>query len=141
MDYKILAYILVGKLQTYSNLLMHQSQTAYLPGHFMGTNICKVQDIITDIHNTKSGQVVFFLDFKKAFDSIDHTFLSLLLIRMKFPKIFIAWIMLLYNGAVSNVWNNGWLSQDIKLSNGVRQGYLFSYLLFNLVSQVLIYYL
>ena len=49
--------------------------------------------------------------------------------------------MLLYNGVVSNVHNNSWLSQDIKLSCGVRQGYPFSCLLFNLVSQVLIYYL
>ncbi len=141
MDYKILAYVLVGKLQAYSELLMHQSQTAYLLGHFMGTNICKVQDIITDIYDTKSSQVVFFLDFKKVFDSVDCTFLSLLLIRMKFPKTFITWIMLLYNGAVSNVQNNGWLSQDIKLFHGVRQGCPFSCLLFNLVSQVLIYYL
>ena len=60
---------------------------------------------------------------------------------MKFPKQFIAWIILLYNGAVSNVQNNGWLSQDIKLSHGVRQGCPYLCLLFNLVSQVLIYYL
>ena len=96
VDYKILTYILSGKLQNYSDLLIHLSQTAYLPSHFMGTNICKVQDIITDIHNIKSGKVVFFLDFRKAFDSVDHTLLSLLLVRMKFPKSFITWIILLY---------------------------------------------
>ena len=48
---------------------------------------------------------------------------------------------MLYNRAGLNVHNNGWLSQDIKLSCGVRQGCPFSCLLFNLLSQVLIYYL
>ncbi len=65
VDYKILAYVLVGKLQAYSDLLIHQSQTAYLPGHFMGTNICKVQDIITDIHMPSLIKLFSFWTLKK----------------------------------------------------------------------------
>ncbi len=39
MDYKILAYILVAHLKTCVDNLIHPSQTAYLPGKFMGTNV------------------------------------------------------------------------------------------------------
>ena len=83
-------------MKTCIDNLIHPSQTAYLPGKFMGTNVKQVQDIISDIHKGQSRKVVFFLDFHKAFDSVSHYFLTCLLVRIGFPESFIKWILLLY---------------------------------------------
>ncbi len=50
-DYKILAYVLTARLQPSFENVIHSSQTAYLKGKFIGTNICKVQDAITLIQD------------------------------------------------------------------------------------------
>ncbi len=49
--------------------------------------------------------------------------------------------MLLYNTACSKVQNNGWILACFTLGRGVRQGCPLSCHLFNLVSQITIYYL
>ncbi len=41
-DYKILAYVLTSRLQPSFATVIHSSQTAYLKGKFIWTNICKV---------------------------------------------------------------------------------------------------
>ncbi len=83
--------------------------------------------------------VVLFLDFKKAFDSISHTFLFCLLEQMGFPIEFVTWIRILYKDAVSCIKFKNWLTPMFDLNCGVRQGCPISYHLFNLVGQVLIY--
>ncbi len=60
-----------------------------------------------------------FLDFRKAFDSVSHAFLSILMIHMGFPPHFVVWIQLLYVNAGLVVQNHGWLSEQFALGRGV----------------------
>ena len=60
---------------------------------------------------------------------------------MGFPPAYVTWVILLYRSAESTVRNRGWFSVVILLGHGVRQGCPLSCHLFNLVSQVTIYYL
>ncbi len=113
IDYKILAYVLMARLKPALDDLIHPSQTAYLPGKFISTNIWKIQDAIdfTRIHDKQ--WVVLFLDFCKAFDSISHLFLYILLHSIGFSGSYIAWIALLYCQAESMARNKGWFLQKI----------------------------
>ncbi len=106
---------------------------------FIGTNIGSVQDIITNLPS--SGTVVLFLDFKKAFDSVNHLFLFSLMLHMGFPPDYVAWVTLLYNQALSVVRHCNWLTKPFSLCRGIRQGCPLSCHLFNIVRQVLIYHL
>ena len=63
------------------------------------------------------------------------------MMQMGFPPAYVTWVMLLYSNAESTVRNRGWFSTVIPLGHGVRQGCPLSCHLFNLVSQVTIYYL
>ncbi len=141
VDYKILAYVLTAHLIPHLNKVIHSSQTAYIPGRFIGMNICKVQDIIDFAENNNKQWVILFLDFQKAFDSVSHLFLMMLLRMMGFLAEYTTWILLLYTNASSMVINKGWLLSKFSLSRGVRQGCLLSCHLFNLVGQVTVYYL
>lgn len=46
VDYKILAYVLTVRLSICFEEVYHPSQTAYIPGRFIGTNIHKMQNVI-----------------------------------------------------------------------------------------------
>ncbi len=84
-DYKILAYVLMNRLETHLPFLISPQQTAYMRGHFIGTNIRSVQDFIDHTVEMDADHVVLFLDFQKAFDSVSHVFLQTLLKHIRLP--------------------------------------------------------
>ncbi len=49
VDYKIQVYVLTARLQSTFPSLIYSSQMVYLKGHFLSTNIQKVQDAINYI--------------------------------------------------------------------------------------------
>ena len=85
--------------------------------------------------------MVLFLDFRKAFDSVNHLFLITLLANIGLPAEFILWVSILYGNSQSIVRYKNWLTAAFPLKRGVRQGCPLSCHLFNLVGQVLIYLL
>ena len=76
------------------------------------------------------GGMLLFLDFEKAFDIVDHTFMLDVLDRMAFPVEFLNWIKLSYSSAKSSVRINNINSKALNLNSGVRQGCPISPLLF-----------
>ena len=77
--YKILAYILTMQLEDHLTDIISVNQTAYMKGHFIGCNICSIQDVIHYFSQYNLSHLVLFLNFKKAFNSVDHEFLFYLL--------------------------------------------------------------
>ncbi len=61
-----------------------------MEGHFISTNIRSVQDFIDYSVEMDSSHLVLFLDFHKAFDSISHQFLLLLLKHIGLPEWYVA---------------------------------------------------
>ncbi len=128
-NYKILAYILTMYLEELLPSVIHPNQTAYMKSHFIGTNIHSVQDVIS--HKTNSnGSIVLFLDFHKAFNSVNHVFLFTLLLHMGFPPEYVAWVSLLYTNAVSIVKHKNWLTAPFPLCHSVCQGCPLSFVQF-----------
>ena len=66
VDYKILAFALAARIQNVISALINPDKIAYLQNKYIGTNITLISDVIK-----KGGNgLLFFLDFKTAFDSI-----------------------------------------------------------------------
>ena len=139
-DYKILAYILMNCLSPHLSDVISVNQTAYMHGHFIGTNIRSVQDTMAHFAKHSLVSLILFLDFK-AFDSVPHQFLFILLEKIGLPLDFISWVKIMYTDVSSSVCHNNWLSPSIMLEHGVCQGCPLSCHLFNLSSQVLIFHL
>ena len=81
--------------------------------------------------------MIFFSDFEKAFDSINHDYLFKSLKHFNFSEDFIKWIKLFYSNARSCVTNNGFLSRFFPIQRGVRQGCPLSPYLFILCIELL----
>ena len=62
------------------------------------------------------------IDFEKAFDSLDWTFLNKALSAFNFGQSFIKWVNTFYSNIQSCVMNNGFSSVHFDVMRGVRQG-------------------
>lgn len=88
------------------------------------------------VHNDLDG-ILLFLDFEKAFDSIEYNFMFKTLEKFNFGSKFIGMIKTLYNKPTFKLKNNGWMSKPCTMQRGIRQGCPVSALLFILVLEIL----
>ena len=136
-DYKILAKVLCKRLKYVIDKLISHEQTGYLKRRSAMQNLRLVQDIIEYCEHNDIPGILLFLDFKKAFDCIDHQFLFHVLHKFNFKESFIGWVRTIYTNAVGSVVNNGWVSQKFEVQRGIRQGCPLSALLFILVAEIM----
>ena len=74
--------------------------------------------------------MVALLDFEKAFDRVDHSYLLQVLRHYGFPTAFVDMVRVIYSGRRSNILVNGHLSSSFHIKRGVLQGDPLSPLLF-----------
>ena len=66
--------------------------------------------------------MLLFIDFEKAFDSLEWAFVNRTLQYFNFGPSLTNWIRTFYNNIESCVLNNGWSSNFFNLQRCVRQG-------------------
>ena len=88
------------------------------------------------MENNSKG-LLLFLDFEKAFDSVELNFLFKVLEKFNFGDDFIGRIKLLYNKPIFRIKNNGWISKTCNMNRGIRQDCPISALLYLFVAEIL----
>ena len=81
--------------------------------------------------------IAIFLDFRKAFDTVEWGYLKAALQRFNFGPDILNWFDVIYNNASSCVLHNGHASEFFILQRGVRQGLPLSGLLFVIGNELL----
>ena len=110
-------------MKTVLPTIIHQDQVGYLKGRRQIADAVRaIADTIhyTDIKNNPG--LLLFLDFRKAFDTINFEYILKCLKHFNFGSSFIKWVQVLYNCAESCVTNSGISSAYFKIERGVRQG-------------------
>ena len=116
---------------------MNYDQVGYIKGRYIGENVRIVEDMMFYTSKNNIPGFMVLIDYEKAFDMVKWDFLLRTQTTFNFGLNFIKWIRLLYNNISSYTMNNGYLSRNIKLSRGIRQGCPISALLFVLVAEML----
>ena len=116
--------------------IIKSDQTAYVYGRFIGESTRLISDIMEVTRSLDLEGYLLTMDIQKAFDSVSHEFLLLVLENAGFGPNFISWIKLILLNQKSSVFNGGESTGYFNLGRGCRQGDPISAYLFIMVIEV-----
>ena len=116
--------------------IVSEDQTC-IPGRNIAKSLHTLNDVIRYGNSKNTQAAILFLDQEKAFDRVSHEFLLKALRHLNFGDYFVSWVKIMLTDVTSEIKVNGFLSEDIDISRGVRQGDPLSALLYVLIAEVL----
>ncbi|XP_065629558.1 uncharacterized protein LOC112003977 [Quercus suber] len=139
MVYKIVTKIIVAKLRPHVNKLVCPIQSAFVLGRRSVDNVIVVQELIHTISNKKGpgGYMAIKVDQEKAYDKIEWSFITKVLINTNFPHNLVNLIMSCVSFVSTSILFNGESVEPIFPLRGIRQVDLLSPYLFILCVKVL----
>ncbi len=102
-DYKILASVYAEKIKHCLANIISNTQSGFLKGRHISNNIRFIIDILDYSEFINKEAFILFIDFYKAFDTVEHFFIFEALCKFGFGRSFINAIRTLYNGINSCV--------------------------------------
>ena len=137
VDTKILTNCLAQRLQKVLPSIIHSDQNGFIKNRFIGTNIRTIIDSIDYLNREKKEALLAFIDFEKAFDKLNWTYIDKCLEMFNLGDNIRRWFHVIYNKIESCIINNGYTSKYFFVRNGVRQGDPLSSLLFIIGVEIL----
>ena len=130
VDLKLVSFVLAQRLKKVLPTIINNDQTGYIKKRFIGFNLRQIQDVIDYTESYNIEGAIVFIDFTKAFDSLEWNFMLSVLEHFGFNNGFTRWVKTLYSDIQTCVMNNGWISGTFFNSRGIRQGCPLSALIF-----------
>ena len=127
---KVLNRILLVRMRTAVDILLRDQQEGFRKDRLCIDQICTLRVIIEQSLEWNSSLYVNFVDYEKAFDSVDRETLWKLLRFYGIPEKFVTLIKSSYEGFTCRVALKAQLSDSFEVRTGVRQGCLLSPFLF-----------
>ncbi|KAK3224602.1 hypothetical protein Dsin_004464 [Dipteronia sinensis] len=135
--YKVLVKILANRLRKVMNTIIGEAQMAFVKQCQIVDSFVIASEIIHNWKKDSKGGLVVKLDFEKAYDSVDHSFLDSILGGMGFGLKWRKWMNYCISSPVLSVLVNGSPTEEFSLERGLRQGDPLSPFLFNIVIEAL----
>ncbi|CAJ2652040.1 unnamed protein product [Trifolium pratense] len=133
--YKILAKVLANRLRLVIGSVISESQTALVKDRKILDGILIANEVVDEARKSKKELMLFKVDFEKAYDSVDWSYLDKVMESMPFPTLWRKWIKECVGTATASILVNGSPTDDFPLERGLRQGDLLSPFLFLLVAE------
>ena len=137
IDYKIFAHIVKNRFIQAIPHVVSKVQSGFQAGKSSSDNLI-LMCLVLDHYNTQTeeGGLVLQVDFEKAFDSVEHSFLFKTLETMGFGQYLIKLVKIAFHGCLGYINVNGYLSKPVYLGRGLHQGSPLSPILFLLIAQI-----
>ena len=118
---KLYNRLLLDRLVVVLDKLLRINQNGFRSNRSTAQQVLTLRRLIESIEATQDEKLVLiFIDFTKAFDSVDWNYIEQILLAYRVPKELVDAIMSLYIGAKATIrWGNPDNAKDIKLGVGV----------------------
>lgn len=106
--YKVISKIIARRLKATLPSAIEMNQCAFIKGRLLLENVLLATELVKDYHKPGiSSRSAIKLDISKAFDTIQWSFIEVVLQAMGYPDLFITWIMRCVDSAAFSVSVNG----------------------------------
>ena len=130
---KVLTRIILERLKTALDKALREEQAGFRKDRSCTDQIATMRIIIEQSLEWQSPLYSVFIDFQKAFDSVDREVIWKLMHHYGFPPKFVTIIQQLYENATCQIIHDGKLTEPFTVRTGVRQGCILSPTIFLMV--------
>ena len=123
----------MDRIKTAIERRLRNEQAGFRKERSCTDQIATLRIIVEQCIEWRSPLYMCFIDFEKAFDSVDRSTMWNILSNYDLPRKFISIIKALYDGFTCQVIHAGTLTEPLDVRTGVRQGCLLSPILFLMV--------
>ena len=127
---KIFNRIILNRIKDTVDNSLRDEQAGFRKNRSCTDQIAALRIIIEQSHEWNSPLIINFIDYEKAFDSIDRTTLWKIMRHYGIPQKLVTLVEKMYDGTTCRVINEGQLTGSFQIKTGVRQGCLLSPFLF-----------
>ena len=96
VDTKIVSKVIATRVKKVLPSIIHYNQTGYVKARFIGEPIRSIFDIMDFTAKENIPGLLLFIDFQKAFDSVEWEFLIESLKKFNFGRDFLQWVKTFY---------------------------------------------
>ena len=135
---KIFARIFLNRLSKHAESFLPEAQCGFRAGRGTVDMIFSLKQIQEKCIEQNMGLYMVFVDFTKAFDTVNRAALWIVLKKLGCPKHFTTLVSALHSGMKARVWIKGELSDPFSVRNGVKQGCVLAPTLFSIYLAVVL---
>ena len=122
VDTKIASAALANRIKPFLSYIISETQQGFIKGRYIGECTRLIFDLIEKVEENDVPGLLLLLDFEKAFDTLEWSFIDETLRFLGFGPVFCNWVKTLYSDSQSCITNNGNCSGFFHVKRGVRQG-------------------
>uniref|UniRef100_A0A8D9EGY4 Craniofacial development protein 2 n=1 Tax=Cacopsylla melanoneura TaxID=428564 RepID=A0A8D9EGY4_9HEMI len=120
--YKILSVIILGRLKPYVDEIVDDSQTGFMSNRSTTDQIFAIRQILEKRMEYGKETHILFIDFKKAFDSLERQAILNAMIELGIPKKLTNLVSMCMEETHNKVRTQSGESETFKTETGVKQG-------------------